>query len=91
MIRVNSQSGKAGVATILDQVLSLQLPIGMQADFYQVIQKEAEQTGREVPAKNSIRIFYETYCMSLEQVTQEQKHSIASYIKISLLTKNLGE
>jgi hypothetical protein len=39
----------------------------MQANFYQVIQNEAERTAREVSAKTIIRIFYETYCMGLEQ------------------------
>ncbi|KAF8525558.1 hypothetical protein BU17DRAFT_62703 [Hysterangium stoloniferum] len=67
MIRVNSQSGKAGVATVLDQALSLQLPRGMQAEFYQLIQKEAERTGTEVSIRTIVRIFRETYRMGLEQ------------------------
>jgi len=67
MIRVNSQSGKAGVATVLGQALSLQLPRGMQAEFYQLIQKEAERTGTEVCVRTIVRMFREAYRMGLEQ------------------------
>jgi 2-isopropylmalate synthase len=48
IIRVNSQSGKGGVAYILDQDYHLALPRRMQIEFMQVIQRLAEATGGEV-------------------------------------------
>ncbi|GJJ07756.1 hypothetical protein Clacol_001961 [Clathrus columnatus] len=61
MIRVNSQSGKAGVASLLDQALSIKLPREMQADFYEVVQKETERTGKEISMDRVVRLFRQTY------------------------------
>jgi 2-isopropylmalate synthase len=48
VIRVNSQSGKGGVAYILEQDHLLSLPRRMQIEFMHVIQELAEATGEEV-------------------------------------------
>jgi 2-isopropylmalate synthase len=48
IIRVNSQSGKGGVAWILRLEHGLELPKAMQPEFAQVVQKIAEQTQTEV-------------------------------------------
>jgi 2-isopropylmalate synthase len=48
VIRVNSQSGKGGVAYILHTDYGLDLPKKLQADFAKVIQEIADGTGKEI-------------------------------------------
>jgi 2-isopropylmalate synthase len=48
IIRVNSQSGKGGVAYLLERDYSLRLPRKLQIEFSRVIQKISDQTGREI-------------------------------------------
>lgn len=48
VIRVNSQSGKGGVAFILERDHGLELPRRMQMEFSQVVQDISENTGKEV-------------------------------------------
>lgn len=48
VIRVNSQSGKGGVAYILEQEFNLPLPRWMQIEASQVVQQQAEQLATEV-------------------------------------------
>ncbi|KAF8575329.1 aldolase [Ramaria rubella] len=67
MIRVNSQSGKAGISTLLEQALGLELPREMQAEFYRVIQKEAERTGTEVYLRTIVGLFRQMYHLGREQ------------------------
>lgn len=67
MIRVNSQSGKAGVTALLDQALSVKLPREVQTEFYKIVQKEAERTGKEVSIRTIVRLFRQTYRLGIEQ------------------------
>ncbi|HTO84513.1 MAG TPA: 2-isopropylmalate synthase [Methylomirabilota bacterium] len=48
VIRINSQSGKGGVSYILEQGHGLRLPRRLQIEFGQVIQRIADETGREL-------------------------------------------
>lgn len=48
VIRVNSQSGKGGVAFIMEQDHGLELPRRMQIEFSKVVQGISESTGKEV-------------------------------------------
>ncbi|WP_420877525.1 2-isopropylmalate synthase [Sphingopyxis granuli] len=50
VIRVNSQSGKGGVAWVLEQDKGLKLPKKMQASFSHIVQAVADQTSRELTA-----------------------------------------
>jgi len=50
VIRVNSQSGKGGVAWVLEQDKGLKLPKRMQADFSRSVQALADETSRELNA-----------------------------------------
>ena len=50
IIRVNSQSGKGGVAWVLRLEHGLELPKAMQPEFAKVVQGIAERTGAEVKA-----------------------------------------
>ena len=61
VIRVNSQSGKGGVAWIMEQDHGLGLPRRLQLDFSRVVQEEADRTGKEVVAKRLMELFAATY------------------------------
>ncbi|MDB5072880.1 MAG: leuA [Candidatus Eremiobacteraeota bacterium] len=59
VVRVNSQSGKGGVAYILGAEHGLDLPRGLQVDFSRVIQARAEASGGEI-SPDEIRDAFET-------------------------------
>ena len=50
IIRVNSQSGKAGSAWLLETEHHIRLPRGMDIEFSQTVQKQADASGREITA-----------------------------------------
>lgn len=61
VIRINSQSGKGGVAYVLEQDYGIQMPRWMQVDFSPHIQAFAESSESEVGSKIIKNIFLETY------------------------------
>jgi len=61
VIRVNSQSGKGGVAYIMKTEHSLDLPRRLQIEFSQVIQRAAEGAGGEVDAATMWSVFSSEY------------------------------
>jgi 2-isopropylmalate synthase len=52
IIRVNSQSGKGGVAYVLKQEHQLDLPRSMQVEFAQVVQRITDERGGELAASD---------------------------------------
>ena len=50
VIRVNSQSGKGGIAYLLERDYGLALPRLLQVEFAQVVQKITDATGKELSA-----------------------------------------
>ncbi|HEY2041218.1 MAG TPA: 2-isopropylmalate synthase [Jatrophihabitans sp.] len=64
VIRVNSQSGKGGVAYIMKTEHSLDLPRRLQIEFSQVIQQHTDGEGGEVSAAQMWSIFSEEYVFS---------------------------
>lgn len=48
VIRVNSQSGKGGIAYLVHQRLGLDLPRRMQIAFYSIVQAVSDRTGKEM-------------------------------------------
>jgi 2-isopropylmalate synthase len=51
IIRINSQSGKGGIAYILQADYGLNLPRNLQIEFSQVIQHITDVEGKELPSK----------------------------------------
>ena len=49
VIRINSQSGKGGVAFVMDSFYGFRLPKGMHKEFADIIQKIAEKQGEVAP------------------------------------------
>ena len=67
VIRVNSQSGKGGIAWVLEQDKGLKLPKRMQADFSRVVQQLADETSRELNAADIWGAFVKHYAIEPPQ------------------------
>lgn len=74
VIRVNSQSGKGGVAWVLEQDQGLKLPKRLQANFSLVVQELADETSRELNADDIWERFQSFYGL-----TGEQKFELVDY------------
>ncbi|TDD42274.1 2-isopropylmalate synthase [Nonomuraea terrae] len=61
VIRVNSQSGKGGIAYLLRSRHGLELPRRLQIDFSQVVQRATDGSGEEVTAEQLWELFRATY------------------------------
>ncbi|MYM23916.1 2-isopropylmalate synthase [Duganella sp. FT135W] len=61
VIRVNSQSGKGGMAYLLEQDFGLVLPRRLQIEFSRAVQQVADQTGLEITAEGIYNIFSKEY------------------------------
>ena len=61
VIRINSQSGKGGVAYVLEQEYGIKMPRWLQVDFSPIVQREAENTAVEVSAQQISTLFNQTY------------------------------
>jgi 2-isopropylmalate synthase len=61
IIRVNSQSGKGGVAYLLSSEHGLDLPRAMQVEFSQQVQRVTEQSGTEISSAEIWNVFTTTY------------------------------
>lgn len=76
VIRVNSQSGKGGVAFIMEQDHGLELPRRLQIEFSKVVQNISEDTGKEVDS-NSIRTAFDTTFLNATKPLEFVKHTSA--------------
>jgi len=61
VIRVNSQSGKGGIAYLLEAEYGIELPRRLQIDFARHVQQHTDETGGEVTAEQLADIFHSTY------------------------------
>jgi 2-isopropylmalate synthase len=61
VIRVNSQSGKGGVAYLLESEFGIQLPKELQRDFGPIANDEVDRLGREVSAAELKAMFWREY------------------------------
>ncbi|WP_084126860.1 2-isopropylmalate synthase [Demequina sp. NBRC 110054] len=64
VIRVNSQSGKGGVAYLLKSERQLDLPRRLQIEFSRVVQRHADELGVEMTAESLWKIFEDEYLPS---------------------------
>ena len=72
IIRINSQSGKSGLAYVMEDVFGYQLPKNMQIEFSHIIQEKTDKEGKEILADEIFNIFEEIYL--------KQTHSIIKYL-----------
>ncbi|MGR6916894.1 2-isopropylmalate synthase [[Actinomadura] parvosata] len=61
VIRVNSQSGKGGIAYLLNTRYGLELPRRLQIDFSAVVQRATDGSGEEITAEQLWELFHATY------------------------------
>lgn len=61
IIRINSQSGKGGIAYILQEDYGLNLPRALQVEFREVIQKITDEEGVELQASRIYERFMDVY------------------------------
>jgi len=61
VIRVNSQSGKGGIAYLLEQEYGISLPRRMQIEFSQVVQRETDRLGLEMTAQQIHALLHSEY------------------------------
>ncbi len=61
VIRVNSQSGKGGVAYVMKADRGLDLPRGLQVEFSRIVQEVADRTGKEQTSGDLWALFEATY------------------------------
>jgi 2-isopropylmalate synthase len=64
IIRVNSQSGKGGVAYLLERDYQLVMPRRLQIEFSQVVQSAADITGKELTSKELWELFNQEYLVA---------------------------
>ncbi|MCG3188515.1 MAG: 2-isopropylmalate synthase [Burkholderiaceae bacterium] len=70
VIRVNSQSGKGGIAYLLEHEFGLELPRRLQIEFSRVVQAMTDDTGKEVTAPQLKRLFDAEYGLGSPAVSQ---------------------
>jgi 2-isopropylmalate synthase len=61
VIRVNSQSGKGGVAYLLESEFGIELPKEMQREFGPIANDEVDRLGREVSGAELKKMFWKEY------------------------------
>src|SRR3546814_13189008 len=61
VVRINSQSGKDGIAYILHSEYGLDLPRKLQAAFSQKVQEPADSSGKEIAPQQIWDLFEATY------------------------------
>ncbi|NQZ94855.1 MAG: 2-isopropylmalate synthase [Moritella sp.] len=75
VIRVNSQSGKGGIAFLLEQEYGVQLPRWLQVEFSGVVQQQSEATASELMVPQIWQLFKSTYART-EQLYQLTDYSV---------------
>jgi 2-isopropylmalate synthase len=79
VIRVNSQSGKGGIAYLLETEYGLELPRRLQIEFSQVVQRVMDDAGKELTAADLYAIFEREYGIgdAAASVVQPQMTEVA--------------
>lgn len=88
IVRINSQSGKGGVAFIMDTYFGFKLPKAMHKEFANVIQEISEKQG-EVSPDQIMSAFRETYLDKKEPIHFRRLHvyDISGEIRTEFDTK----
>jgi 2-isopropylmalate synthase len=78
VIRVNSQSGKGGVAYLLESEFGIELPKEMQREFGPIANDEVDRLGREVSAAELRSMFFSEYVERTAPYALEHFHADGS-------------
>jgi len=77
VIRVNSQSGKGGVAFIMEKDHGLELPRRLQIEFSKVIQGISDDTGKEIDSDQIWQAFNEEFLQATHPLEFLEHHTEA--------------
>ena len=89
VIRVNSQSGKGGVAYVMKAEHNLELPRRLQIEFSRVVQQHTDVEGGEVSADEIWRIFSAEYLDDTGRLRLNSVHTSAAAGERDALTVNV--
>ncbi len=78
VVRVNSQSGKGGIAFLLERDYGLVLPRKLQIEFSRVVQQAVETSGKEMTARSIWEIFCREYLQTTEPLRYVSHRSFES-------------
>ncbi len=76
IIRINSQSGKGGVAYVMEQEFGYVLPKAMHRDFGRIINRVADERGEELPPEDILKLFKDEY------LDRDQPLKLVSFVEI---------
>ena len=96
VIRVNSQSGKGGVAYLMKTEHQMDMPRRLQIEFSQVVQRHTDAAGGEVTADEMWSIFASEYLsptrpLELRGVTTNSVHGEEDEIKVAVRVDGVEE
>lgn len=104
VIRVNSQSGKGGVAFLLERAEGLKLPRRLQIEFSQRVQQVTDATGRELSAAQIAALFHQIYLERQDPFTylghqirtqlempQALGHKDPQQVEVQVMVRQVGE
>jgi 2-isopropylmalate synthase len=74
VIRVNSQSGKGGIAYLLETEYGVVMPRRLQVEFAGIVQRHTDSHGGEVSAADIWQLFSQTYLQSEQPVRYVEHH-----------------
>ena len=91
VVRINSQSGKGGVAFLLEKDHGVSLPRRLQISLSQKIQKLADQSGKEISSLEIWDIFEKNYLKSKNNFkyvkhssfTKDELHSLSIVLSVN--------
>ncbi|MDY0120893.1 MAG: 2-isopropylmalate synthase [Sulfurimonas sp.] len=85
IIRINSQSGKGGVAYILERNYGYQLPKAMHPEIGRIVQTLSDEKGRELEPQEIYELFYKSYFEPEEHISLVD-FTVSSDKKVSTCT-----
>jgi 2-isopropylmalate synthase len=71
VIRVNSQSGKGGIAYLLENEYGLEMPRRLQIEFSQAVQAVMDDSGKELSAADIWAVFEREYCLDAARLAHQ--------------------
>ena len=74
IIRINSQSGKGGVAYLLEQVHGLVLPRRLQVEFSAAVQRQTDTDGTEISSDRLWELFSREYLAQTDPIRVLEHH-----------------
>ena len=98
VVRINSQSGKGGIAFILEKDHGVSLPRRLQINLSEKVQKVADETGKEVMSRDLWKVFEKNYIAVTGQLelinyalssSEDSLGNTSDQVEITLKDKNM--